>query len=291
MKTTRKKQKPNTQTNNMQKDSTRVYLDEISEIPVLTRDEERELIPRAQKGDREAVDKLIRSNLRFVVQVAREYQNRGLPLADLISEGNIGLMRALKTFDPGKGLKFITYAVWWIRQAMQQAMFNISHTVRLPQNRLRELRQTRQTAETLEKKLNRPPSSSEIDEALGSKRNGINTTSEFLLTQHSLEAPLDHDSAKRLLNLIPNEGSTQPDEQLKSESLKQELESAFGLLATRERTILRQLYGLDGDRALNLGEVGERLGISRERVRQIRNEALAKLRRSKRVNRTLKEYL
>lgn len=289
MKATQNKSKYNNKKDH--KHSLKWYLEEISHIPVLTREEEMILIEHAQKGERQAAERLICSNLRFVVSVAREYQNRGLPLADLISEGNLGLMRALETFDPHKGLKFITYAVWWIRQTIIQALYNKSNMVRLPQNRLRQMRQTLHAVESLEKKFKRQPSVVEIDEALGETGNGSKLASEYLQTQQSLDATLDYDSTKRLINCIPNESTLPPDAHLNSESLKQELKAAFSILEKRERTFLQLLFGLEGDRPLNLGEVGERFGLSRERVRQIRNEALTKLRRSTRVKNSLLQYL
>ena len=272
-----------------QKSSLTRYLDEISKTPVLPRAEEIVLIKRAQKGCQQAAEKLIRSNLLFVVSVAKEYQNRGLSLADLISEGNIGLMRALETFDPNRSLKFITYAVWWIRQAMQHALYNLSHTVRLPQNRLKEMRQTRRTAELLEKKFKREPTAAEITEALGNEAHAFCNASKYLQFQQPLDTPLDHDSTKRLINIIPDTSTSPPDAGFKSESLRQELEAAFSILKNRERVILQLLYGLGGSRPLTLGEVGEPLGLSRERIRQIRNEALAKLRRCRRVKNSLRD--
>ncbi len=267
------------------------YLDEIHKIPVLTRQEEMTLMIHAKNGDQKAAEKLICANLRFVVSVAREYQNRGLPLADLISEGNMGLIRALETFDPHKGIKFITYAVWWIRQAILQALFNKSRQVRLPQNRLRQLRQMLRTAESLEKKLDRSPTASEIDEVAGENHSITSHFSTYLQMQESLDAPLDPGSTKRLINVIPDENSLAPDAGLKRESLKGELREAFKVLTKRERLILQLLFGLAGERSLNLGEVGDQLGISRERVRQIRNEALDKLRRTHHAKNTLRTFL
>jgi RNA polymerase primary sigma factor len=269
----------------------RHYLDEISKIPVLTRAEEMALIIHAKNGNQQAAEKLICSNLRFVVRIAREYQNRGFPLGDLISEGNIGLIRALETFDHHKGLKFITYAVWWIRQAILQALFNKSHQIRLPQNRLRQLRQTFRAIESLEKKLERSPTLAEIDETLGKSNIGTHTFSKYLQIQQSLDAPLDYDSPNRLINIIPNENSSAPDAGLNRESLKKELKEAFKVLTKRERTVLTLLYGLEGERSLNLGEVGNQLSLSRERIRQIRNEALDKLRNKTQIKNNLRGFL
>lgn len=271
--------------------SLRYYLDEISKIPVLPREEEMALIIHAKNGDQRSAEKLICANLRFVVSVAREYQNRGLSLPDLISEGNIGLIRALETFDHHKGTKFITYAVWWIRQAILQALFNKSHQVRLPQNRLRQLRQHFRAVESLEQKLERRPTTAEIDDVLGKNDNIISTLSKYLQIQQPLDAPLDYDSPNRLINIIPDENSTPPDSSLNDESLKKELTEALRVLTDRERKVLKLLYGLGRDRALNLGEVGNQLSVSRERVRQIRNEALDKLRRTKHVKNSLKGFL
>ena len=274
-----------------QKSSLTRYLDEISKTPVLPRAEEIVLIERAQKGCQQAAEKLIRSNLLFVVSVAKEYQNCGLSLADLISEGNIGLMRALETFDPNRSLKFITYAVWWIRQAMRQALYDKSRIVRLPQNRLQQVRQTLRAVDSLEQKFKREPTFAEISEALGNESHAFCNASKYLQFQQYLDTPLDHDSTKRLINIIPDTNTSSPDAGLKSESLKKELKIALKVLKNRERVILQLLYGLGGSRPLTLGEVGEPLGLCRERVRQIRNEALARLRRSKQVRNNLRGYL
>jgi len=268
-----------------------LYLEEISKTPLLTRAEELVLIDRAQNGGRRAAERLICANLLFVVSVAKEYQNRGLSLADLISEGNIGLMRALETFDPHRGLKFITYAVWWIRQAIIQALHHKSRTVRLPLTRLNQIRQTLHAIESLEKKSKRQPAAVEIAKALGKADDGFSDTSDYLRIQQSLDAPLDHGSTDRLINRIPNVSTSPPDAELNSESLKKDLKAAFRVLEARERKILRLLYGLGIRRPLKLGEVGERFHLSGEGVRQIRNKALAKLRRSTQVKNNLRGYL
>lgn len=268
-----------------------LYLEEISKTPLLTRAEEMTLIGRAQNGGRQAAERLICANLLFVVSVAKEYQNRGLPLADLISEGNIGLMRALETFDPHRGLKFITYAVWWIRQAIIQALHHKSRTVRLPLTRLNQIRQTLRAIESLEKKSKRQPAAVEIAKALGKADDGFSDTSDYLRIQQSLDAPLDHGFTDRLVNRIPNVNTSPPDAELNSESRKKDLKAAFRVLEARERKILRLLYGLGISRPLKLGEVGERFHLSGEGVRQIRNKALAKLRRSTQVKNNLRGYL
>ncbi|MCG8605735.1 RNA polymerase sigma factor RpoD/SigA [bacterium] len=270
------------------------YLSEISQIPVLSKEAEIDLITRAQRGDESARRQIIRSNLRFVVKVAHEYCNRGLPLADIISEGSIGLIRALKTYDPRRGLKFITYAVWWIRQAILHAIMNKRHVVRLPQNRLNDLRRVLRVSESLRRELGREPSGHEINGAMSVRVDDEPLAPpDYLWIAESLESPLAGtlDEKTRLINVIPDTGVLPPDERLEIESLTIDIQVALSILDERERFILRKVYGLAGDRPLTLVEAGERLGLSGERVRQIRNKALKKLRKHKRVMDSLRQYL
>ncbi|MFQ5751775.1 MAG: sigma-70 family RNA polymerase sigma factor, partial [bacterium] len=193
--------------------------------------------------------------------------------------------------DPRKGMKFITYAVWWIRQRVRRALYDKSRIVRLPQNRLQQIRRTMRVVESLEKKFKRKPTTTEISQALGNEEHTFWNAAKYLQFQQYLDTPLDHDNKNRLVNIIADASTSPPDAGLKRESLKKEIKIALRVLNNRERVILQLLYGLGGSRPLTLGEVGEPFGLSRERVRQIRNEALVKLRRTKQVRNNLREYL
>lgn len=265
------------------------YLDEITQIPALSREEEVELIPAAQRGDEKAFDKIIRSNLRFVVTIAREYENRGMSLMDLISEGNLGLIRALQSFDVDRGTKFITYAKWWIRQSIVYALIYKNHLVRLPQNQVRKISRINKAVEELQKVLHREPTEHEVADNLGMDESPAKVLAKYFANPQSLDAPIERDTSDRLLDLLPNKESS-PDSRLTDESLKLDIEIAFSSLKKREMTILRLLYGLEGERSLTLGEVAEQFGISRERVRQIKNAALEKLRESEEVRSALLSY-
>lgn len=267
------------------------YMDEISILPVLSLAEELTLIPAAKSGDQEAYDRIIRSNLLFVVKIAHEYENRGMALADLISEGNFGLFRAWESFDPGRGIKFITYAKWWIRQSIVYALIYKGHLVRIPQSQIRKLHRTKEAVAALQKKLQREPMQSEISEKLGERQNTMWDLSKFPLQQEPLDAPLHGDSANRLLDILADDNEFAPDHSLDEHSLRMDLNISFAALKKREREIIKLLFGIGEARALNLGEVGQRFGISRERVRQIKNEALEKLRESQQQENTLQSYL
>jgi RNA polymerase primary sigma factor len=267
------------------------YLNEIGKIPPLTRAEEALLAVQAGQGNQRAAEKLICANLLFVVKVAKEYTNRGLPLADLISEGNRGLIRAVKTFDPSKGSKLVTYAVWWIRQAILQAFFDNSRMIRLPQNHTVRMRRMIQTITKLEKELARAPALVEIAEALGDENDTFWSTQIYFQTPQSLDAPLDHDHAKHFSEFIPDSNESPPDAALQSESFQRELVDVFRVLDKREAKMLQLLFGLSNGQPLTLDKVGKLYKLSRERVRQIRNHALAKLRRSRRAKEALRDYL
>jgi RNA polymerase primary sigma factor len=269
----------------------RRYMREIQDIPVLSRTEEQVLIRKAKDGDDGAAERLILSNLRFVVTIAHEYKDRGVPMLDLISQGNLGLMKALETFDPSRGLKFITYAVWWIRQAMLQAIADHARVVRIPQNRLATMRRIETARRELQKTHQRDPVTDEIGQSLGMGSEEVLDTLQLIHTEVSLEQSLQGESESQLKELIPNPTSPRPDDCINAESLGQDLEDAFRLLTEREAMIIRLYYGLEREQAHSLGTIGERFNLSRERVRQIRDQALRKLRLSGEIVSRLREYL
>jgi len=266
------------------------YLQEISNYEVLTRAEETTLIPAAKAGDKEAIDKLVRSNLRFVVTIAYEYRGRGMALMDIISEGNLGLFRALESFDPSRGIRFITYAKWWIRQSIVYAFIYKGHLVRLPQSQLRKFNKVKDAIHKLEDQLQRKPTEDEIADAIGNEDGGDYKTTNFPITQRSLNQPLTSDSKDSLIDVLPDEKEITPDSALDDESFESDMASAFDVLREREIDILKKLYGINLSRPMTLGDVGSIYGISKERVRQIKEEALSKLRAS-RATENLRTYL
>lgn len=251
-----------------------IYLQEIGETHLLMADEEADLARRIRKGDTEAFDRLIRANLRFVVSVAKQYQNQGLSLSDLISEGNLGLIKAARRFDETKGFKFISYAVWWIRQAILHALAEQSRLIRLPLNKVEELRKMEKTL----KKRETAPDQADMGQALRSEDTMTKGTPEWASQPLSLDAPIgDHDSFN-LLNCLKDEVSPLPDEEIMDDALKMEIERALASLAPREGEILNLYFGLNTDRPYTLEEIGSRFGLTRERVRQIKQKAINKLR-------------
>lgn len=266
------------------------YLDEIGKVRVLTRAEELTLIPAAKSGDKKAFDRVIQANLKFVVSIARDYEEQGMPLMDVISEGNLGLIRALETFDPSRGYKFITYAKWWIRQSIIYALIYKGHLIRVPQSQLRKMNKTKKSIAKLKDKLKDQPNDYDVMSDIGQKEEYVQTLTSFLGSQASLDAPLDKEETDRLIDLLPDHQEVSPDARLQKESFQTDLENAFRILKKRESHVLTMLFGLDGQRH-TLGEVGEVYGISRERVRQIKNEALDKLRESAEIKNELCAYL
>lgn len=258
------------------------YLDEISQIPLLSADEEISLTRRIRQGDQEALDTLVRSNLRFVVKVAKEYQNQGLPLTDLINEGNLGLIKAAKRFDETRGFKFISYAVWWIRQSILKALAEHSRVVRLPLNRVGLISKVNQLVRQLEQKFNREPTFDEISRELSISIPDITeamTNSAFHL---SLDQPIHRSEDGTMKEIIKNPDSKIPDGDLLKESLRQEIRRVLKSLTPREQKIVKMYFGLDYERPYTLEEIGERLKLTRERVRQIKERALTRLRHQSR---------
>jgi RNA polymerase primary sigma factor len=266
------------------------YFHEIEDSVGLSAETEVEMARLIKEGDEEALTNLVEANLRFVVSVAKQYQNLGLPLSDLINEGNLGLMIAAKRFDGTKGFKFISYAVWWIRQSILQALAEQSRVVRLPLNRIGELTRVNKTFNKLEQRLGRPPESEEVAEELEINASDMELLTRLAQRPVSMEMPCDESEPDRCFgDLLPDENVECSDEVLSDEQLKGEIERAMHTLTEGEARVLRMYYGLDGHEAMTLEEIGSYVGRTRERVRQIKEKALSKLRHPARAD-TLKEY-
>lgn len=265
------------------------YLREIGSRRVgLSPGEEVILAQRAKAGDREAIDRLTEANLRFVVSIAKEYQNRGLSLADLINKGNLGLLRAIRKFDGTKGIRFLSYAVWWIRQAILHALGEQTQIVYLPPNRRALLNRINQISVELEKSLGRPPSNAEIAQSMGKTSEEVEGLLASLRTEVSLDSPLSEGG--RLGDILEDELVPSPDHAVMASRLREEIQEALGTLTPRESKILRWYYGFDGEGSQSLECIGNKLNLSRERVRQLKERAMAKLRHSANSGR-LKAYL
>ena len=267
------------------------YLNDISKIPLLNPEEEIDLARRIKQGDKDALEKLTKSNLRFVVSVAKQYQNQGLSLSDLINEGNLGLMKAAKRFDETKGFKFISYAVWWIRQSILQAIVEYSRMVRLPLNKVGQYNKVNESITNFTQENEREPSTQEIADMMDMTEKEVNTILKGSVRHLSVDAPLaDNEDSSTLLDMISMNEEASPDLKLMEESLQRELVSGLSVLSPREVDVLSCYYGLNGKSALTLEEIGELFGLTRERVRQIKERALRRLRRSYNRN-ALKSYL
>ena len=267
-----------------------LYLQEIGETPLLTAEEEIQLARRIRQGDHKALDKLTRANLRFVVSVAKQYQNQGLSLADLVNEGNIGLIKAAQRFDETRGFKFISYAVWWIRQAILQALAEQSRIVRLPLNRVGALHRIGKASSSLEQEFGREPSAEEIAKALEMSPLEVTDTLKISNSHLSLDAPFCHGEDNSLLDVLVNELQPAPDDALLDESLKIEIAKALDTLTVREAEVVSLYFGIDRNRAYTLEEIGSKFGLTRERVRQIKEKAILRLRHTSRSKR-LRAYL
>lgn len=266
------------------------YLQEIGEVPLLTPDEEISLAQRIKQNDQDALEKLTKANLRFVVSVAKQYQNQGLSLGDLINEGNLGLIKAAKRFDETRGFKFISYAVWWIRQSILQALAEQSRVVRLPLNRVGALNKIGKAYSALEQEFEREPSASEIAEQLEMTDFEVADTLKISGRHLSMDAPFSNSEDNRLLDVIQNDHQPPPDSDLMSESLKIEIERALATLTKREAEVVRLYFGLGQEHPLTLEEIGERFNLTRERVRQIKEKAIRRLRHASR-SRMLRAFL
>jgi RNA polymerase primary sigma factor len=266
------------------------YLQEIGKVELLTAEEEIDLARRIKKGDQKALEKLTKANLRFVVSVAKQYQNQGLSLGDLINEGNLGLIKAAKRFDETRGFKFISYAVWWIRQSILQALAEQSRIVRLPLNRVGALNKIGKAFSTLEQEFEREPSASELAEELDMSLFEVADTLKISGRHLSMDAPFAQGEDNRLLDVIQDERTPLPDNELMRESLSKEVERALNTLTEREAEVIRLYFGLGREHSLTLEEIGEKFQLTRERVRQIKEKAIRRLRHTTR-SRSLRAYL
>ncbi len=267
------------------------YLSDIGKIPMLTPEEEADLARRIRSGDQEALDKLTRSNLRFVVSVAKQYQNQGLSLSDLINEGNVGLMKACKRFDETKGFKFISYAVWWIRQSILQAIVEYSRIVRLPLNKVGSYHKVNEAFVTFVQEFEREPTHEELAELLDVSPREVSNMLRGNGKHVSMDAPLgSEENDATMLDLYATELDASPDNSLMEQSLKEEVRQGLSILSPREVEVLSAYYGLNGNKPLTLEEIGEMYNLTRERVRQIKERAIRRLRKSYNRN-NLKSYL
>ena len=277
-------------TNRRESHTLEKYFTEVSSVPMITPDEEVTLAKRIREGDERALEKLVKANLRFVVSVAKQYQNRSLPLNDLINEGNLGLIKAAKKFDETKGFKFISYAVWWIRQSIMQALAEQSRIVRLPMNKSGAINQIRRAYAELEQKYEREPTEEELADILEMKPNEVRNTLGAEVKQMSMDAPFGEDESGSLLDVLENHATGATDSGLVfSDSLKVETMRALSTLTAREREVVMMSFGIGHDNPFTLEEIGDVMGLTRERVRQIREKALQKLREPSK-NRRLKEF-
>jgi len=267
-----------------------LYLREIGETPLITAQQEVELAKRIKLGDQQALEKLTKANLRFVVSVAKQYQNQGLSLSDLINEGNIGLIKAAKRFDETRGFKFISYAVWWIRQAILQALAEQSRIVRLPLNRVGTLHKIGKISSSLEQEYGREPSPDEIAKELELSAVEVSDTLKISNSHLSLDAPFSISEDNSLMDVLEDEFQPAPDEDLLTESLKVEIEKALDSLSPREAKVINLYFGLNTEKALTLEEIGTRFNLTRERVRQIKEKAIRRLRHASR-SKSLRAYL
>jgi RNA polymerase primary sigma factor len=266
------------------------YLQDISKVELLNPEQEIELAIRIKKGDQQAMEILTKANLRFVVSVAKQYQNQGLSLGDLINEGNVGLIKAAKRFDETRGFKFISYAVWWIRQSILQALAEQSRIVRLPLNRIGALNRIGKAYSNLKQEFEREPSPEEIANELEMDIEEISDTLKLSGKQVSMDAPFSNGEENSLLDILENVQQPSPDNQLINDSLKVEIRNALAALPEREAEVLRLYFGIDVDYAMTLEEIGEKFNLTRERVRQIKEKAIRRLRHASK-SQNLKSYL
>ena len=260
------------------------YLQEIGRVDLITAEEEVELAQRIKAGDKIALEKLTKANLRFVVSVSKQYQNQGLSLPDLINEGNLGLIKAAQRFDETRGFKFISYAVWWIRQSILQALAEQSRIVRLPLNKIGSINKINKAYSTLEQRYERPPSAQELADLLEIPVEEVKQSLQNSGRHLSMDAPLKDgdESSSNMYDVLQSSESPSPEKELMHESLRKEIERSLKTLTQREADVIRLYFGLNGKNALTLEEIGERFDLTRERVRQIKEKAIRRLKHTSR---------
>jgi RNA polymerase primary sigma factor len=278
------------QITNRESQSLDKYLQEIGKVDLITAEVEVELAKRIREGDHVALEKLTKANLRFVVSVAKQYQNNGLTLGDLINEGNLGLIKAAKRFDEKRGFKFISYAVWWIRQSIMQALAEQSRIVRLPLNRVGSLSQISKTFAELEQKFQREPSTEEVAEVIGVTTEEVLANLRVSGRHVSMDAPFAQGEDGSLLDVLSDANESNPEQQLLNDSLVEEVKRALSTLTERESEVIALYFGLNKNTSMTLEEIGEKFNLTRERVRQIKEKATRRLRHISR-SATLKTYL
>ena len=278
------------QVTNRESKSLDKYLQDISKIPLITADEEVELAQKIREGDQKALDKLTTANLRFVVSVSKQYQNQGLTLPDLINEGNAGLVKAAKRFDETRGFKFISYAVWWIRQAILQALAEQSRIVRLPLNKIGSINKINKSYSFLEQTHERAPSAQEIANNLDLSVSNVKQSMKISGRHVSMDAPLKEGETSTLYDVVNTNESPQPDNNLMNDSLNIEVNRALDMLSDKEADILRCYFGINKNSPMSLQEIGEAFGLTRERVRQIKEKGIRRLRHTSK-SKILKTYL
>ena len=266
------------------------YLQEIGKVELITADEEVELAQRIRQGDKIALEKLTKANLRFVVSVSKQYQNQGLSLPDLINEGNLGLIKAAQRFDETRGFKFISYAVWWIRQSILQALAEQSRIVRLPLNKIGSINKINKTYAKLEQEFEREPNAEEIAEALDITEAEVKESMKNAGRHVSMDAPLVQDEDNNMYDVLKSDEVVTPETELLYESLRKEIDRAIGTLSQREADVVRLYFGLNGSHPMTLEEIGEKFDLTRERVRLIKEKAIRRLKHTSR-SKILKSYL
>ena len=276
---------------NRESQSLEKYLQEIGKVDLITADEEVILAQKIKQGDQVALEKLTKANLRFVVSVAKQYQNQGLTLSDLINEGNLGLIKAAQRFDETRGFKFISYAAWWIRQSILQALAEQSRIVRLPLNKVGSLNKINKAFSQLEQEFEREPSADELAELLEINREEVETTLGVAARHVSVDAPFQEGEENSLLDVLENTSSPRTDSHLEyMESLRKEIERSLSTLTDRQKEVVKYYFGIGVEHSMSLEDIGDKFGLTRERVRQIKDKAINKLRATSR-SKLLKNYL